>query len=100
MAAAFDNLGQIDSRCSVNGIFDMGLLNSQKEGRETMPGYDERRPFDGLAGKNQRWGWLAHRTAGAEGFRRLTDTEGEVPKYLTGTLDRICLGKRKITGSF
>lgn len=60
-----------------------------------MPSDDERRPFDGLAAKNQRLGWLANRTAGAEGSWRLIDTEGEVPQNLTGTLYRICPGQKE-----
>jgi all-trans-8'-apo-beta-carotenal 15,15'-oxygenase len=63
-----------------------------------MPSPDERRPLDGLGGKNQRLGWLAHRTAGAEGFWRLSDVEGEVPKNLAGTLYRICPGQKENHG--
>ena len=63
-----------------------------------MPSHDERRTLDGLAGKPRRLGWLAQRTAGAEGFWRLTDTEGEVPKNLTGTLYRICPGQKENHG--
>ena len=52
----------------------------------------------GFAGGNQRLGWLAHRTAGAEGFWRLTEIEGEVPKNLAGTLYRICPGQQENHG--
>ena len=63
-----------------------------------MPSPDERRPLDGLGCKNQRLGWMAHRTAGAEGFWRLSNVEGEVPKSLVGTLYRICPGQKENHG--
>ena len=98
MATVFDNLIQTDSRCLVNEILDIGLLNPQNGGTETMPSHRERRPLDGSAGKNQRLGWLAHSTAGAEGFWRLTDTEGEVPENLNGTLYRTSPGQKENHG--
>jgi all-trans-8'-apo-beta-carotenal 15,15'-oxygenase len=63
-----------------------------------MPSHDEGRSLDVLAGGNQRLGWLAYRTAGAEGFWRLTDTEGEMPQNLTGTLYRLCPAQRENHG--
>jgi all-trans-8'-apo-beta-carotenal 15,15'-oxygenase len=98
MAAAFNNLIATDSHCWVNGIFYIGLFTSQNGGTENMPSDDEHGPLAGLAGKNQRLGWLAHRTAGAEGFWRLTEMEGEVPQNLTGTLYRICPGQKENHG--
>ena len=63
-----------------------------------MPSHDARRPTDGLASRKQRLGWLANRTAGAEGLWRPTDTEGEVPKDIAGTLYRICSGQKENHG--
>jgi len=98
MAIAFDNLIQTDFRFLVNGIFNIELLNFQNEGTETKPSQNKHRFLDDLGGKNQRLSWLAHRTVGAEGLWRLTDTEGEVPKNMAGTLYRICPGQEENHG--
>ncbi len=65
----------------VAGLSALGLIETQTMANILVDG-------------KRRLGWLANRTAGAEGLWALTKIEGKVPKDLIGTLYRTAPGQK------